>query len=165
MTEFAYNQVIEYQDRTLDLNFEAARSWAKSHNTTFEENLSARTRVEKEFEDEQGVKHTKSVLMRYFKIGDEPVAYVETEEVKISRQQSQVRQVRDDYIEQCQNRVDRYRNQKDAGLDTTDSEDTFKHLLEYLEFLRNYPQQSNWWESYPSTFDAWEQENHSSQGD
>lgn len=163
--KYKYNQVIEYQDCTLDKNFEEARSWARSNGTSFEEDIDARVRVEKEFTDEFGNKSTKKVLMRYFKIGSKPVVYVETEEEIIARKQSRVRQIRDQYLNDCQDRVDRFRNQNDAGITTTDSTDTFKHLLEYMEVLRNFPQQPNWWESYPPIFVQWEQETYSSQGD
>lgn len=59
MTEFNYNQTIEYTDGTRDLNFEAARRWAQENGTTFEEDIEARVTVE-------------GVLKRYFVIGSEP---------------------------------------------------------------------------------------------
>lgn len=59
MTEFNYNQTIEYTDGTRDLNFEAARRWAQSNGTTFEEDIEARVTVG-------------GVLKRYFVIGSEP---------------------------------------------------------------------------------------------
>lgn len=59
MTEFNYNQTIEYIDGTRDLNFEAARKWAQSNGTTFEEDIDARVTVS-------------GVLKRYFVIGSEP---------------------------------------------------------------------------------------------
>lgn len=59
MTTFTYNQTIEYTDGTRDLNFEAARKWAQSNGTTFEEDIDARVTVG-------------GVLKRYFVIGSEP---------------------------------------------------------------------------------------------
>ena len=59
MTEFNYNQTIEYTDGTRDLNFEAARRWAQSNGATFEEDIEARVTVG-------------GVLKRYFVIGSEP---------------------------------------------------------------------------------------------
>ena len=173
MADFNYNQTIEYIDGTRDLNFEAARKWAYEHNTTFEEDVDKREPYEQEYEEEcmkpEGgieicVAKTPTVK-RYFKIGSKPVVHVETEEEIITRKQSQVRQIRDQYLNDCQDRVDRYHNQNDAGITTADSTDTFKHLLEYMEVLRNFPQQLNWWESYPPIFAQWEQETYSSQGD
>lgn len=59
MTEFNFNQTIEYEDSTRDLNFEAARRWAAEHGATFLEDVSARKTVN-------------GRLMRYFVIGEEP---------------------------------------------------------------------------------------------
>lgn len=59
MENFNYNQTIEYIDGTRDLNFEAARRWAQSNGTTFEEDIDARVTVS-------------GVLKRYFVIGLEP---------------------------------------------------------------------------------------------
>lgn len=58
MTEFNYNDVIEYVDDTFDENMEAAKKWAREHNTTFEELIDRRTERD-------------SVLYRYFQIGGE----------------------------------------------------------------------------------------------
>lgn len=59
MADFKYNQTIEYTDGTRDLNFEAARKWARENGTTFEEDIDARVTVG-------------NVLKRYFVIGSEP---------------------------------------------------------------------------------------------
>ena len=56
---YSFNQIIEYIDGTRDLNFEAARKWAQSNGTTFEEDINARVTVD-------------GVLKRYFVIGSEP---------------------------------------------------------------------------------------------
>ena len=40
MTNFAYNQTVEYIDGTRDLNFEAAQKWAQEHGTTLVEDVS-----------------------------------------------------------------------------------------------------------------------------
>lgn len=54
--EFNYNDIIEYIDYTYDDNFEAAKHWAKEHNTTFEELIDRR-----------------DLPKRYFQIGEEPI--------------------------------------------------------------------------------------------
>ena len=59
MADFKYNQTIEYTDGTRDLNFEAARKWARENGTTFEEDIDARVTIG-------------GVLKRYFVIGSEP---------------------------------------------------------------------------------------------
>ena len=58
MTEFNYNDVIEYVDDTFDENMEAAKKWAREHNTTLEELIDRRTKRD-------------GVLYRYFQIGGE----------------------------------------------------------------------------------------------
>lgn len=58
MTEFNYNDVIEYVDDTFDENMEAAKKWAREHSTTFQELIDRRTERD-------------GVLYRYFQIGGE----------------------------------------------------------------------------------------------
>ena len=160
MTEFTYNQIIEYIDGTRDLNFEAAQKWAQEHGTSFEEDVSKREPYEQEHEEtymnpttgETEVKTVSSpTIKRFFVIGDEPKPYVPTED----ELKAQVRAVRDKYMQTTQNRIDRYRNQKELGIETTDSEEVFKRLLEYTQYLRDYPNGENWWSENPMIFDAW----------
>ena len=82
MTNFAYNQTIEYIDGTRDLNFEAAQKWAREHGTSFEEDITKREPYEQEHEEtymnpETGADEVKLVktptLKRFFVIGSEPV--------------------------------------------------------------------------------------------
>ena len=67
MTDFTYNQTIEYIDGTRDLNFEAAQRWAREHGTSFEEDVTAR-------------KMLGDKLMRFFVMGSEPKTYIPTED-------------------------------------------------------------------------------------
>ena len=160
MTNFVYNQIIEYIDGTRDLNFEAAQKWAQDHGTSFEEDISKREPYEQEHEEtymnpttgETEVKTVSSpTIKRFFVIGDEPKPYVQTkDELK-----AQVRTVRDKYIQTTQNRIDRYRNQKELGIETTDTEEVFKQLLEYTQYLRDYPNGKKWWNKNPMVFDEW----------
>ena len=163
MTDFTYNQVIEYIDGTRDLNFEAAQKWAREHGTSFEEDVAKREPYEQEHEEtymnpetnETEVKLVKSpTIKRFFDIGDEPKPYVPPEPTD-EELQSRARQVRNAYMESTQNRIDRYRNQKELGIETTDTEEVFKQLLEYTQYLRDYPSGENWWESKPLKFDEW----------
>ena len=92
MTEFNYNQTIEYVDGTRDLNFEAARRWAQSNGTTFEEDVAKREPYELEHEEiymnpETGATETKVVkspsIKRFFVIGEKPAPVPEpTQEEK-----------------------------------------------------------------------------------
>lgn len=58
MTGFNYGDVIEYIDDTFDENMEAAKKWAREHNTILEELIDRRTERD-------------GVLYRYFQIGGE----------------------------------------------------------------------------------------------
>lgn len=160
MTNFTYNQTIEYIDGTRDLNFEAAQKWAREHGTSFEEDVSKREPYEQEHEEtymnpttgETEVKTVSgSTIKRFFVIGDAPKLYVPTDD----ELKAQVRTVRDKYMQTTQNRIDRYRNQKELGIETTDSEEAFKRLLEYTQYLRDYPNGENWWSKNPMVFDEW----------
>ena len=160
MKEYNFNETIEYIDGTRDLNFEAAQRWAQEHGTSFEEDVSKREPYEQEHEEtymnpttgETEVKTVSSpTIKRFFVIGDEPKPYVPTED----ELKAQVRAVRDKYMQTTQNRIDRYRNQKELGIETTDTEEVFKRLLEYTQYLRDYPNGENWWSENPMIFDAW----------
>ena len=159
MTNFSYNQTIEYIDGTRDLNFEAAQKWAQEHGTSFEEDVAKREPYEQEHEETYmnpttGTDEVRLVktptLKRFWVIGDEPKPYVPTED----ELKAQVRAVRDKYMQTTQNRIDRYRNQKELGIETTDTEEVFKRLLEYTQYLRDYPNGENWWSENPMIFDA-----------
>ena len=160
MTSFTYNQTIEYIDGTRDLNFEAAQRWAQEHGTSFEEDVSKREPYEQEHEEiyinpttgSDEVRLVKTpTLKRFWVIGDEPKPYVPTED----ELKTQARAVRDKYMQTTQNRIDRYRNQKELGIETTDTEEGFKQLLEYTQYLRDYPNGKKWWRKTPMLFDEW----------
>ena len=160
MTDFTYNQTIEYIDGTRDLNFEAAQKWAREHGTSFEEDVSKREPYEQEHEETYinpttGADEVRLVktptLKRFFVICDEPNPYAPTDD----ELKAQVRAVRDKYMQTTQNRIDRYRNQKELGIETTDTEEVFKRLLEYTQYLRDYPNGENWWAKNPMVFNEW----------
>lgn len=160
MVTYTYNQTIEYIDGTRDLNFEAAQKWAREHGTSFEEDVSKRESYEQGHEETYmnpttGETEVKTVsvptIKRFFVIGDEPKPYVPTED----ELKSQVRSVRDKYMQTTQNRIDRYRNQKELGIETTDTEEVYKQLLSYTQYLRDYPSGDNWWVKNPMVFDDW----------
>ena len=87
----------------------------------------------------------------YKELGKEPEPHVPTED----ELKAQVRAVRDKYMQTTQNRIDRYRNQKELGIETTDTEEVFKQLLEYTQYLRDYPSGKNWWVKNPMAFNEW----------
>lgn len=147
MTNYTYNQTIEYIDGTRDLNFEAARKWAREHGTTFEENIAARKTVN-------------GKLMRYFVIGEESAPVVVEpapvpEPTVVEELQARKRAERDARMSVTQDRIDRYRNQIEAGFDPTDDETTFKALLRYTQYLRDFTVAENWWTASILFFEEW----------
>ena len=159
MKNFNFNEIIEYIDSTRDLNFEAAQRWAQEHGTTFVEDVAKREPYEQEHEETymspEGGMETRIVktptIKRFFVIGDESKLHVPTED----ELKAQVRAVRDKYMQTTQNRIDRYRNQKELGIVTTDSEATFNLLLQYTQYLRDYPNGEKWWVKNPMVFDEY----------
>lgn len=150
MTDYTYNQTIEYIDGTRDLNFEAARKWAQEHGTTFEEDIAARKTVN-------------GKLMRYFVIGEEPAPVVfepaPVPEPTVEELQARKRAERDARMSVTQDRIDRYRNQIEAGFAPTDDETTFKALLRYTQYLRDFTAAENWWTASILFFKEWGESN------
>ena len=151
MTNFTYNQTIEYIDGTRDLNFEAAKIWAQEHGTSFEEDVAKREPYEQEHEETYmnpttGETEVKTVsvptIKRFFVIGDAPVPYVPTED----ELKAQVRAVRNQYLEQ----TDKFLI---ADYPITDEErELYK---QYRVYLRDYTLSENWWEHSPMTLEKW----------
>nr|DAH75415.1 MAG TPA: tail fiber assembly protein [Caudoviricetes sp.] len=148
MTNFTYNQRIEYIDGTRDLNFEAARRWAAEHGAAFEEDVAARKTV--------GGK-----LMRYFVIGSEPAPVVvePVPEPTVAELQARKRAERDARMSVTQDRIDRYRNQIEAGFAPTDDAETFKALLRYTQYLRDFTAAESWWTAGILFFEEWSESN------
>lgn len=154
MTNYTYNQTIEYIDGTRDLNFEAARKWAQEHGTTFEENISKREPYNMPHEEiyfkidtgtEETIVSDIPTIKRYFVIGDEPESYVPSNVSDEETLKAIKRNERNSLLREAQDRVDRYRNQKELGINTTDSEIIYKKLLQYMQDLRDFTNKENWW--------------------
>ena len=151
MTNFAYNQTVEYIDGTRDLNFEAAQRWAQEHGTTFVEDVSKREPYEQEHEETYmnpttGADEVRLVktptLKRFWVIGDEPKPYVPTEDELKAR----VRAVRNQYLEQ----TDKY-----MITDYPISDEERELYKQYREYLRTYPECRDWYKANPKTYDEW----------
>ena len=140
MTDFNYNQTIEYIDGTRDLNFEAARRWAKSNSTTFEEDIDARVTVG-------------GILKRYFVIGSEPdkPAPIEPLPVHEPTQEEKEQMIRNE------------RNLRLTYTDWTQLPDApltaeqKAAYAEYRKYLRDYPETEGWYEHSPKTFEEWKE--------
>ena len=143
---FDFDQTIEYIDGTRDLNFEAARKSAEDHGTSFKEDVTAR-------------KMLGNKLMRFFVIGNEPKPIIieptPTPEPTEEELKAKKRMERNILLQGTQDRIDRYRNQKELGVETTDSEEVYKQLLAYTQYLRDYPNGESWWVKNPMVFDEW----------
>ena len=127
--EFNYNDIIEYIDCTYDPNFQAAQSWAYSHNTSFEELIDRR-------------KQEGKILYRYFQIGSEPEPYVPTEE----ELQASVRAIRNSYLQATDfTQLD----------DTPFTVEEKAEYAQYRQYLRDYTEEENWWLQNPKTFEEW----------
>ncbi len=68
---------------------------------------------------------------------------------------NQVKSIRNQYLSDTLARCDRYEKQKSAGIETTDSEETYKNYLFYLQYLRDVPQQLEFPNVEVLTFDKW----------
>ena len=74
---------------------------------------------------------------------------------------NQVKSIRNQYLSDTLARCDRYEKQKSIGLDTTESEDTYRNYLLYLQYLRDVPQSENFPNIEVLTFDEWKETNSS----
>lgn len=154
--EYNYGTVIEYIDGTYDENFNAARKWAYEHNTSFAEDISKRTPFDNEETDQKGLK-------RYFVIGEEPkeVTPVQPEEHVVTDDELKTlkRLERKNLLEFICDDIERYNNQKAAGIKTTDSEETYMNMLFYAQYLRDFcNQRGKWWKKEITPFQKWVEE-------
>lgn len=77
-------------------------------------------------------------------------------EPTIDEKKAAVRRVRDIYINGIEWRVSRYRDQIELEIPTTDDEKTYIKILQYMQYLRDYPESSEtWYEQNPMTWDEW----------
>lgn len=83
-------------------------------------------------------------------IEPEPEPYIPT----IEEKSESVRQVRNQMIDAFEWRISRNNDERELGLTETDNREL---LLKYRVYLRDYPEQENWWESNPLTFEEWKQ--------
>ena len=76
-------------------------------------------------------------------------------EFQKAKKSNQVKSIRNQYLSDTLARCDRYEKQKAIGLDTTESEDTYRNYLLYLQYLRDIPQQLEFPNIEVLTFDEW----------
>ena len=80
-----------------------------------------------------------------------------TQEELDEQNANRIRSIRSEYMAETLNKVERYETQKVIGLDTTESEDTYRSYLLYLQYLRDIPQQLEFPNIEVLTFDEWKE--------
>ena len=143
MTDFNYNDIIEYIDATYDENFENAKYWCNENNAQLIELVERRE--EKEIEEPDVLDNSKTnkvmKLFRYFQIQENSKYEPTEDELK-----SQVRMIRNIYLQQCD-----FTQLTDAPF----TEEEKAEYSEYRKYLRDYTEEENWWLQNPKTFDEW----------
>ena len=76
-------------------------------------------------------------------------------EPTVEEKSNQVKSIRNQYMSEILNKTERYQMQKAAGIETTDSEETYKNYLLYLQYLRDVPQDKDFPNVEVLTFEAW----------
>lgn len=61
-------------------------------------------------------------------------------EPTVEEKSNQVKSIRNQYMSEVLNKTERYETQKAAGIETTDSAETYRNYLLYLQYLRDIPQ-------------------------
>ena len=69
-----------------------------------------------------------------------------TSDPAIEQYKAQKRAERDAKIETYEWRLSRYERQKAINVETTDTEDTYLDLCQYIQYLRDITKQDKWWE-------------------
>ena len=88
----------------------------------------------------------------WYQAGDAP----EQPKPTIDEMKAIVRMVRTNYIYGIEWRVSRYNQQTELKIQTADSAEMYTKVLQYIQYLRDYPQSGDeWYKSNPLTFDEW----------
>lgn len=115
-----------------------------------------------EYDTDEYSKMVDYVVANGLEILDKRPEYFEIVEPKKPTQEeldaenaSRVRSIRGEYMAETLNKVERYETQKAAGIETTDSAETYKKYLLYLQYLRDIPQSADFPNAEVLTFDKW----------
>ena len=121
-----------------------------------------------EYDTDEYSKMVDYVVANGYEILDKRPEYFEIVEPKKPTQEeldaqnaNRIRSIRSEYMAETLNKVERYETQKVIGLDTTESEDTYRNYLLYLQYLRDVPQSENFPNIEVLTFDKWIETNSS----
>ena len=115
-----------------------------------------------EYDTDEYSKMVDYVVANGLEILDKRPEYFEIVEPKKPTQEeldaenaNKIRSIRSEYMAKTLNEVERYETQKAAGIETTDSEETYKEYLIYLQYLRDVPQSEDFPDVEVLTFDEW----------
>ena len=115
-----------------------------------------------EYDTDEYSKMVDYVVANGYEILDKRPEYFEIVEPKKPTQEeldaenaNKIRSIRSEYMAKTLNEVERYETQKAAGIETTDSEETYKEYLIYLQYLRDVPQSEDFPDVEVLTFDEW----------
>lgn len=115
-----------------------------------------------EYDTDEYSKMVDFVVANGFEILDKRPEYFEIVEPKKPTQEeldaenaNRVRSIRGEYMAETLNKVERYETQKAAGIETTDSAETYRNYLLYLQYLRDVPQSADFPNVEVLTFDKW----------
>lgn len=115
-----------------------------------------------EYNTDEYSKMVDFVVANGYEILDKRPKYFEIVEPKKPTQEeldaenaNRIRSIRGEYMAETLNKVERYETQKAAGIETTDSAETYKKYLLYLQYLRDVPQSADFPNAEVLTFDKW----------
>ena len=121
-----------------------------------------------EYDTDEYSKMVDYVVANGYEILDKRPEYFEIVEPKKPTQEeldeqnaNRIRSIRSEYMAETLNKVERYETQKAAGIETTDSAETYRNYLLYLQYLRDIPQQLEFPNVEVLTFDKWKEINSS----
>ena len=80
-----------------------------------------------------------------------------TQEELDAQNANRIRSIRGEYMAETLNKVERYETQKAAEIETTDSAETYRNYLLYLQYLRDVPQSADFPNIEVLTFDEWKE--------
>ena len=80
-----------------------------------------------------------------------------TQEELDAQNANRIRSIRSEYMAETLNKVERYETQKSAEIETTDSAETYRNYLLYLQYLRDVPQSADFPNIEVLTFDKWKE--------
>ena len=165
--EYYIGQIFE------DMYPKEAADWCNANNTRIIEIDPITKDVEEEYQSMEEVvvpeqevdgeivpEHTESQLVTKTRTVEKTLRRFEIQaipEPTVDQKKKNIRSVRDSYISGIEWRVSRYRDQVDAGIQTTDTEEEYQSILAYMQYLRDYPESSEtWYEEKPMTFEEWQ---------